>query len=193
MNKHITIVGGLGRCGTTLLMRMFDACGVPCIGNKVAFEDNRSCDIQKNNSAWLKEAEGKIIKVIDLHRMNLPLNFKYRIIWIMRDYNEQAKSITKFTKLLVEPTINTNSYWKKVMRDLPHDTKYAFDKFNRWGVNWMLVNFEDLLRADQNTINNIQNFSGFYMGIENCFSILIKRSPECRKDLSIEQTYLNYK
>jgi hypothetical protein len=55
-NDFITIVAGAGRCGTSLLMQMLHAGGMPVIAdNKESFESERTePDIYRENTAWLQ-------------------------------------------------------------------------------------------------------------------------------------------
>lgn len=97
----ITIVSGLPRSGTSLMMQMLHAGGMPVLA-----DDNRPPDehnprgylelqkvkiLDKDNS-WMAEAEGKVLKVVSLLLYHLPAGFEYRIIFMKRDVDEILSS-----------------------------------------------------------------------------------------------------
>lgn len=100
LSQVITIVTGLPRSGTSMLMQMLDAGGVPPLkdGERVADEDNPRGYLElervrklRTDSSWLPEAKGKAIKVIAQLLPTLPKN-RYRIIYVDRDLDEIVKS-----------------------------------------------------------------------------------------------------
>jgi len=97
-------VAGLGRCGTTLVMRMLAAGGAPVAGEAPAFE--RYTHNELAAPATLAEARGHAVKVIDPQRLGFfhPL-FDLRprhAILLSRDTAEQAKSQIHFVRSLQE-------------------------------------------------------------------------------------------
>jgi hypothetical protein len=42
MSAPVIVVAGLGRCGTSLVMQMLAAAGLPCVGSFPDFEDDRT-------------------------------------------------------------------------------------------------------------------------------------------------------
>lgn len=90
--SKIIVVSGLGRCGSTMVMKMLDAGGLPVIGNKVSYEDMRCIEVTKA-SKWLEEAQGHGIKILDIQRQSLPGEFQYKVIWVRRDFKQQAKCL----------------------------------------------------------------------------------------------------
>lgn len=89
-------VSGFGRCGSSMLMQMLHAGGVPCTGRAPAFEDNAV--VYAVTPEYVAEHAGHAVKVLDPQRVGLPGNV--RVIWMDRDVNEQARSLIKFTELL---------------------------------------------------------------------------------------------
>jgi hypothetical protein len=97
----ITIVSGLPRSGTSLMMQMLDAGGLPVLsdGERKADTDNpkgyleweRIKQLPKNPSL-ISEAEGKVVKVISELILSLPMDHEYRIVFMQRPLPEVLKS-----------------------------------------------------------------------------------------------------
>ena len=103
-NELITVVSGLPRSGTSMLMQMLDAAGYPCLTDGVRrpdadnprgyFEYEKVKQLRRDCS-WLSEAKGKGIKIIAQLIPFLPSEFSYRIIFMERDINEVLASQRK--------------------------------------------------------------------------------------------------
>lgn len=92
--NFITIVSGLPRSGTSLMMQILDAGGLPVLTDHVreADPDNPRGYLEfevvkqlKRNKHWLSSARGKAVKVIHLLVPELPIeNYSYRVILMRR-------------------------------------------------------------------------------------------------------------
>ena len=97
----ITIVSGLPRSGTSLMMQMLHAGGLPVLsdGERKADTDNpkgyleweRIKQLPKDPSL-IAEAEGKVVKVISQLILSLPDGHQYRIVFMQRPLPEVLKS-----------------------------------------------------------------------------------------------------
>ena len=104
MTDYITVVSGLPRSGTSMMMRMLQAGGIEIVsdGRRAAdqhnpygyFEDERVRSLARDAS-WVGEARGKAIKVIYRLLQYLPANIEYRVIYMVRDYLEVFDSQQK--------------------------------------------------------------------------------------------------
>ena len=100
----ITIVSGLPRSGTSLMMQMLAAGGLPILsdGERKADADNprgyleweRIKQLPKDPTC-IAEAEGKVVKVISQLLLSLPAGHDYRIIFMQRPLPEVLKSQDK--------------------------------------------------------------------------------------------------
>ena len=97
----ITIVSGLPRSGTSMMMQMLAAGGLPVLtdGQRAADEDNPAGYFEfekvkqlKTDAGWLEQAEGKAIKVITQLLPELPVGREYRVILMQRDLDEVLRS-----------------------------------------------------------------------------------------------------
>ena len=100
-NELITVVSGLPRSGTSMLMQMLAAAGYPCLIDSVrrADADNPRGYFEyekvkrlRRDCSWLPEAKGKAVKIITQLIPFLPPRFNYRIIFMERDISEVLAS-----------------------------------------------------------------------------------------------------
>lgn len=97
----VTIVSGLPRSGTSMMMRMLEAGGLPVLTDHVRtanadnprgyyeFEPVKALDTDK---AWVGGARGMAVKVIYKRVYDLPPGTAYRILFMQRDLGEVLRS-----------------------------------------------------------------------------------------------------
>jgi len=93
----IIIVSGLPRSGTSLMMQMLEAGGLPVVTDNIrkADDDNprgyyefeKVKKIQKDSS-WLKDCHGKAFKMVSELLYHLPDNDTYKVIFMKREMKE---------------------------------------------------------------------------------------------------------
>jgi hypothetical protein len=97
----ITIVSGLPRSGTSLMMQMLVAGGVPALsdGERRADTDNPRGYLEwerikqlPHDPACIAEGEGKVVKVISRLLLSLPGGYEYRIVFMRRPLPEVLAS-----------------------------------------------------------------------------------------------------
>ena len=100
-NEFVTVVSGLPRSGTSMLMQMLAAADYPCLtdGVRKADADNPhgyfECEQVKRirqDRTWLPEAKGKAVKIIVQLLPFLPSQFSYRVIFMERNISEVLAS-----------------------------------------------------------------------------------------------------
>jgi predicted AlkP superfamily phosphohydrolase/phosphomutase/tetratricopeptide (TPR) repeat protein len=98
---QFTIVSGLPRSGTSLMMQMLRAAGMEIMhdGKRKADEDNlegywewEEIKTLKKNPRLIEQADGKVIKVISALLPQLPPRHQYRIIFMLRPVAEVVDS-----------------------------------------------------------------------------------------------------
>lgn len=99
--NYVTIVSGLPRSGTSMMMRMLDEGGIPAMTDniRVADEDNPKGYYEfepvkktKENASWLKDAPGKVVKMVYRLLYDLPAGYTYRVVFMRRKLEEVIKS-----------------------------------------------------------------------------------------------------
>lgn len=97
VDDYVTIVSGLPRSGTSLMMQMLQAGGMQLLtdGRRTPDEHNprgyfeyEGVKKSREDLSWLEEAVGKGVKVIHLLLPHLPTDRNYRVIFMLRDLEE---------------------------------------------------------------------------------------------------------
>jgi hypothetical protein len=109
--QPIVIVSGLPRSGTSMMMKMLEAGGVPVMSDgergadvdnpKGYFEYERVKDLEKEtDKSYVREGRGKALKVISFLIRFLPDDNDYRVIFMRRDLDEVLDSQDKMIQRL---------------------------------------------------------------------------------------------
>jgi hypothetical protein len=104
--EPIVVVSGLPRSGTSMMMKMLEAGGIQVVtdGEREADVDNpkgyfeleRIKDLEKEtDKSYIRDARGKVLKVISFLIKDLPDDNDYRVIFMRRDLDEVLASQNK--------------------------------------------------------------------------------------------------
>jgi len=97
----ITIVSGLPRSGTSMMMQMLEAGGMVILTDHIrkADEDNPRGYYElekvkkiKEDASWLKDAYGKAFKMVSALLYSLPQEHQYKVIFMRRNLEEMLRS-----------------------------------------------------------------------------------------------------
>lgn len=95
--QTITIVSGLPRSGTSMMMKMLEAGGMAVLMDNIrqADKDNpkgyyefEAVKQLEKNQDWLPQARGKVVKIISQLLKHLPADFQYKVIFMRRNMKE---------------------------------------------------------------------------------------------------------
>ena len=112
--KPIVVVSGLPRSGTSMTMKMLEAGGLRVVTDglrtadednpKGYYEDERVKRLHKEeDKAWLREARGKVVKIISFLLKSLPADHNYQVILMHRNLREIVASQNKMLSRLGKP------------------------------------------------------------------------------------------
>lgn len=97
----ITVVSGLPRSGTSLMMQMLEAGGLPILTDNLRtadpdnpkgyYELERVKQLERDAS-WIPSAMGKVIKVVSPLLRHLPADHSYKVVFMQRDLAEVLAS-----------------------------------------------------------------------------------------------------
>jgi hypothetical protein len=103
--KTIVVISGLPRSGTSMMMKMLEAGGIPPLTDalreadkdnpKGYYEFERVKQMDKGDTEWLPQAEGKVVKVISALVQHLPADYDYKVIFMERHMPEILASQRK--------------------------------------------------------------------------------------------------
>jgi len=111
--KVVTIVSGLPRSGTSLMMKMLESGGMEVLTDNVrqADEDNPKGYYEfervkqiKEDQAWLEDAAGKAVKMVSALLKHLPGGYSYKVIFMRRKMEEILASQKRMLVRREEPT-----------------------------------------------------------------------------------------
>ena len=112
MTKPITVVSGLPRSGTSMMMRALEAGGLPVLadGLREPDEDNphgyyelEQVKRTVKDPSWISEARGKVVKVIARLLVDLPAGERFKVVFMRRDLDEVLRSQRKMLERRGEP------------------------------------------------------------------------------------------
>lgn len=102
MAEYITVVSGLPRSGTSMMMQMLSAGGMPILTDHIRQQDDHNPRgyyeyepvkrLHKGENRWLAEAGGKAVKIISPLLVYLPPDYRYKVIFMQRDLHEVIES-----------------------------------------------------------------------------------------------------
>ncbi|QDV35779.1 sulfotransferase family protein [Tautonia plasticadhaerens] len=109
MEPFVTIVSGLPRSGTSMMMRMLEAGGMPVVTDAVreADVDNprgyyefEPAKKTRDDPSWLDSAHGKAVKMVYQLLYDLPADRHYRVLFMRREMDEVLASQRKMLSRL---------------------------------------------------------------------------------------------
>ena len=170
----ITIVSGLPRSGTSLMMKMLDAGGLPVLsdGERKADTDNpkgyleweRVKQLPKDPSL-IAEAEGKVVKVISQLILSLPSDHEYRVVFMQRPLPEVLKSQDEMLRRRgsADSNADTSAIEEAFQRHLIEVNKWLAGKAN---VQVLRMHYHRVLREPKAVAEEIAAFLQVPLDIE---------------------------
>lgn len=166
--EFITLVSGLPRSGTSMMMSALKAGGMTLLtdgirtkdGNnpKGYFEYERVKKLSSGDVRWLGSAQGKAVKIISALLEYLPEGFEYRVIFMERNLSEILDSQHR---MLVRDG-------RRVEKDLSDDDlrrsyeQHLYD-VKAWlavklGLRTLFVSYNDILRQPEQEFEKVAEF-----------------------------------
>ncbi|MEJ2264185.1 MAG: sulfotransferase [Anaerolineales bacterium] len=180
-NNVVTIVSGLPRSGTSMMMKMLEAGGVPPLTDEIRtadkdnpkgyYEFERVKKMPDGDKAWMAEARGKSVKVISALLEHLPPEYSYKVIFMRRDMNEILASQKKMLIRQGKPTDKVSD------EDLAKMYEKHLAKVQAWltsqpNVSMLDVDYNLLLENPRPYLERIRNFLGVDLSIERMGNVI---------------------
>jgi hypothetical protein len=121
--------------------------------------------------------DGKAIKCLDPHRFLLPPDKQYKIIWMRRNFKEQAKSITKFMQMLLGMRTSKRAAIREFEKSLPIETRKCHRLLS--GYPMIDVEFENLIHNPKQEAKRVADFIGMDLDIDKMAAVVFVRSTDC--------------
>lgn len=174
MSGHCIVVSGFGRCGSSLVMQMLDAGGVPCLGKYPSFEAH---DMVR---------PGQAVKILDPQRAD-PTPYAIppdaRVIFLTRDPSEQARSLAKFTSIMVGLSYSRDQR-RALAVQLRDDWRHARSAIGSRPL--LVLSFESLLALPLVCARKLAEFVGGEFDVGAAARQVRPRTPECAAGMDME-------
>ena len=181
MEKEIiTIVSGLPRSGTSMLMSMLEAGGMEVLTDNIrtADDDNPKGYYEfervkkiEHNQAWLKDAKGKVVKMISELLKYLPQSYTYKVIFMRRKMEEILVSQSQMLIRRGKP-IDAVSDEKLAELYQKHIKQVEAWIDKQSNINVIYVSYNDILKNPIENAKKINEFLGKTLNVENMVSVV---------------------
>jgi hypothetical protein len=179
----ITIVSGLPRSGTSMMMKILDAGGIKVLTDnlRTADEDNPKGYYEfelvkemKEKQEWLVSAKGKVVKVISALLKDLSADFNYKVIFMQRNMSEVLASQKKMLLRRGEPT---NSISDEKMEKVFQNHLKQIDKWMQSQENFevLYVHYNKILKDPEPYLQEINSFMGNSLDLDKMRGVIDKR------------------
>ena len=180
-DKTIYVVSGLPRSGTSMMMKMLEAGGLlPVTDNeRTADEDNpkgyyefeRVKKMSEGDVAWVKDAPGKVLKVISYLLQHLPPGYDYKVIFMRRAMPEILASQKKMLINRGEPTDKVSDEELSLLYE-KHLEK-TFNWLNQQkNFSYMEADYNQMLKNPGSLLPQMKAFLGNHLNFEKVAEVV---------------------
>ena len=176
----ITVVSGLPRSGTSMMMKMLEAGGLQTLTDDIReadednlkgyYEDERVKVLHEDN-AWIGEAEGKVVKVISYQLKHLPEGHEYSIIFMERKISEVLASQKKMMIRRGEPSDDVPDGLMTGIFQKHLDETYAWLP-TQPNMRALYISYNDSLQDPAPTVDLVNRFLGGEMNTEKMMTVV---------------------
>jgi hypothetical protein len=167
--EPIIVVSGLPRSGTSMMMKMLDAAGIPIMTDAVRaadidnpkgyFEYERVKDLEKDpDRSWVRDARGKALKVISWLLKDLPDDNAYRIVFMRRDIDEVLASQNKMLANRGEEDTTDDAAMAEAYRNHLAAVRIMARKRPNWTM--IEVRYDEAIRDAAKVARMVNDFLG---------------------------------
>jgi len=164
----IVIVSGLPRSGTSMMMKLLEAGGLQIMTDnlRLADEDNpkgyyeleRVKALRDGDDAWIKDAPGKVVKVISSLLEYLPASYTYKVIFMRRDIKEILASQKQMLLRRCEPAEGDDRKMAENFQE--HLKRVRVWLANQPNMEVLYVDYNALMRDPAPHVQAVADFLG---------------------------------
>lgn len=177
---HAVGVCGFGRCGTTMVMGMLTAGGLPAAADaahpwELTMQELRAVPLG-----------GRAVKLLDIPRnAGLPPAPGWRFVWLDRDPVEQAKSQAKMMDVMLGhrlTAVEVARFAVSYTRDRP----YMMDLLSKHG-HLLVLRYEQVLAQPRRAARLLRRvWPG--LDVTAAAAVVHQRDGRCRPDMQVEES-----
>lgn len=176
----ITIVSGLPRSGTSLMMQVLEAGGLPILKDDIReadadnpkgyYEFERVKQVAQDQ-AWLADARGKGVKMVSALLLDLPNTFTYRVVFMRRKMDEilasQKTMLQRSSKLT--DAISDEKMAALFRKHLSQVEKWLSEQPN---VQVLYVSYNEMIADPIKEIERVGQFLGNELDTDKMTSVI---------------------
>lgn len=176
----ITIVSGLPRSGTSMMMQVLEAGGIPALKDdiRVADEDNPKGYYEfervkqiAQDQAWLADAQGRVVKMVSALLLQLPGTHTYRVVFMRRKMDEILASQKQMLVRKGEPPspVSDDKMAALFRKHLDQVEKWVAEQPN---IEVLYVHYNEVLAGPRPQMERINQFLGGALDVDKMVSVV---------------------
>jgi hypothetical protein len=179
----VTVVSGLPRSGTSMMMKMLEAGGIPPLTDEIRaadkdnpkgyYEFERVKKLSDGDTDWLEEAQGKAVKVISALLKHLPPGYTYKVIFMRRRLEEILSSQRQMLIRRGEATdkVSDEELTELFGKHLVQIQAWADAQSN---IDIIYVSYNDVMENPGEQAQRINQFLGDTLDVEQMLAVVDK-------------------
>ena len=176
----IIIVSGLPRSGTSMMMQMLEAGGLPVLKDDIRepdednpkgyYEFERVKQIAQDR-AWLDDAKGKAVKMVSALLLQLPNTYTYKVVFMRRKMQEILASQNRMLSRKGEPTnaVGDEKMALLFQKHLDQVTQWIGEQPN---LQVLYVNYNEVMAEPLEQLERINQFLGNGLDVEKMMGVV---------------------
>jgi len=176
----ITIISGLPRSGTSMIMQMLEAGGIEIVTDNIrkADKDNPRGYYEfeqvkkiKEDASWLDECQGKAVKIVSTFLYQLPSYKKYKIIFMRREMEEiLASQRVMLQRLGTEgANVSKEKMAEKFERQLKNVDEWLARQDN---IDVLYIKYNDVIHDSHSHAVSVNRFLGGWLNIDKMVNVV---------------------
>lgn len=187
---YVIVVSGLPRSGTSMMMKMLEAGGLPILTDNLReadannpkgyYEFERVKELPNGDFGWIPAAGGKVVKIVTGLIMNLPLDAGFKVIFMQRAMKEVLSSQKKMLgRLGKEDDKVEDEKMKKIYQE-------HLKQVNAWiakqpNIEVLYVNYNTMLDNPLGSLQKVNEFLGGGLDVKVMAGVVDKELYRERK------------
>lgn len=172
--QFVTVVSGLPRSGTSMMMKMLEAGGLVALTDELRtadvdnpkgyYEFERVKKLSQGDTEWLPLAEGKVVKIISALLRFLPPSHEYRVVFMRRHMSEILASQRKMLAHRGEDAqkMDDEEMSQSFEKHLLQVEQWLASQAN---VSVLYVHYTDLVTAPEAQAKKLNDFLGLGLDV----------------------------
>ena len=172
---EITIVTGLPRSGTSLMMQILAKAGLEIMSDGVRQKDVSNPEgyyeleavkgIVKNN-AFLKDAEGKVLKIVAPLPQFIDKGLHYKVVFMRREMEEVLRS----QEVMLNKDQSAEREKFRTIYEMHLKKTYQFFEAN--GIPFVDIHYKSLIQNPEVELQKLIDFLGLTIPMEELISVV---------------------